>query len=174
MQELASLVSVGTDPARADAVIGALVRLAAADGGRDDDALLVLLHLLSDMVLALAARLADLTPDVLGVIVSELACQIRAYPWRRRSRAWAANLRAETRRAVLAEFRPWARRHPECAEQPWNPLSADWAATPLGGSVPGPRRGRGPGRGRPAAVGGPPRRRRRRCGAADRHRTGPR
>jgi len=141
MEVLAGLVRVGADPARADGVIGALVRLAAADGGRDDDALLVLLHLLSDMVLALAARLADLTPDVLGVIVGELACQIRAYPWRRRSRAWAANLRAETRRAVLAEFRPWARRHPECAEQPWNPLSADWAATPPGGSVPGPGEG---------------------------------
>jgi hypothetical protein len=94
--ELVAVVQAGADPVRADLVMGALVRLAAVDGGCDDDALMVLLHLLSDWVLPLAVQLGDLTPDVLGVIVSELACQIRAYPWRRRSRAWAANLRMET------------------------------------------------------------------------------
>ena len=41
-----------------DAVIGALVRLAAADGGDDLDAVVVLLHLLEPGARALARRLA--------------------------------------------------------------------------------------------------------------------
>jgi len=96
---------------RADAGLGALVRLAAADGGDDQDALVLLLHLLSGMVLSLARQLADLSPDIVTVIVSELTCQIRSYPWRRRTRAWAANLQADTRRAVLADLKPRHRYH---------------------------------------------------------------
>lgn len=101
---------------RADAVLGALVRLAAADGGDDQDALVLLLHLLSGMVLSLARQLADLSPDIVTVIVSELTCQIRSYPWRRRTRAWAANLQADTRRAVLADLKPRHRYHPGWGE----------------------------------------------------------
>jgi len=138
IEELLTLVGRHAEPARADTVIGALVRRAAADGGRDDDALLLLLHLLSDMAASLAAQLADLDPNVLIVVVGELACQIRSYPCRRRSRAWAANLRAETRRAVLAELLPWVRRHPQCAERPVDPHSRDWARSPLCAAVPGP------------------------------------
>ena len=52
-------------PAHADEVIGALVRLAAADGADDPDALLVLLHLLSGGVHALAAKLAHLSDNIL-------------------------------------------------------------------------------------------------------------
>src|SRR5215218_9134478 len=99
-----------------DVVLAALVRLAAVDGGRDDDALLLTLHLLSGLVRTMARELADLNPDILAVVVGELACQIRRYPWRRRPRAIAANLRAETRRAVLAELRPGSRRHPDRGE----------------------------------------------------------
>lgn len=101
---------------RTNAVLAALVRLAAVDGGRDDDALLLTLHLLSGLVWATVAELRDLSPDIVAVVVGELACQIRRYPWRRRPRAVAANLRAETRRAVLAELRPRVRRHPERGE----------------------------------------------------------
>src|SRR3954463_6456861 len=99
-----------------DVVLAALVRLAAVDGGRDDDALLLSLHLLSGLVWTTAAQLRDLSPDIVTVVVGELACQIRRYPWRRRPRAVAANLRAETRRAVLAELRPRSRRHPDRGE----------------------------------------------------------
>jgi hypothetical protein len=99
-----------------DVVLAALVRLAAIDGGRDDDALLLTLHLLSGLVWTTAAQLRDLSPDIVAVVVGELACQIRRYPWRRRPRAVAANLRAETRRAVLAELRPRSRRHPDRGE----------------------------------------------------------
>ncbi len=98
---------------RTDIVIAALVRLAAVDGDRDDDALLLTLHLLSGLVWTTAAQLRDLSPDIVAVVVGELACQIRCYPWRRRPRAVAANLGAETRRAVLAELRPRSRRHPD-------------------------------------------------------------
>src|SRR3954469_23126289 len=44
-----------------DVVLAALVRLAAVDGGRDDDALLLTLHLLSGLVWTMAAQLSDLT-----------------------------------------------------------------------------------------------------------------
>jgi hypothetical protein len=101
---------------RTDAVLAALVRLAAVDGGRDDDALLLTLHLLSGLVWATVAQLRDLSPDIVAVVVGELACQIRRYPSQRRPRAIAANLQAETRRAVLAELRPRARRHPDRGE----------------------------------------------------------
>src|SRR3954452_2272940 len=101
---------------RTNVVLAALVRLAAVDGGRDDDALLLTLHLLSGLVWTMAAQLSDLSPDIVTVVVGELACQIRRYPWRRRPRAVAANLRAETRRAVLAELRPRSRRHPDRGE----------------------------------------------------------
>src|SRR5688572_15443108 len=101
---------------RANVVLAALVRLAAVDGGRDDDALLLTLHLLSGMVWTMAGKFKDLSPDIVAVVVGELACQVRRYPWRRRPRAVAANLRAETRRAVLAELRPRSRRHPDRGE----------------------------------------------------------
>ncbi len=101
---------------RTDVVLSALVRLAAVDGGRDDDALLLTLHLLSGLVWTMAEQLRDLSPDIVAVVVGELACQIRRYPWRRRRHAVAANLRAETRRAVLAELRLRSRRHPDRGE----------------------------------------------------------
>ena len=77
-----------------DVVLAALVRLAAVDGGRDDDALLLTLHLLSGLAWTMAAQLRDLSPDIVTMVVGELACQIRRYPWQRRPRAVAANLRA--------------------------------------------------------------------------------
>src|SRR3954451_12265269 len=78
IEDLARLTAAGADAARADEVLGSLVRLASAAGGRDDDALLLVVHLLSDMVLPMAAQLADLSPDLLPVIVCELVCQIRS------------------------------------------------------------------------------------------------
>lgn len=116
---VAELLAVWSEDAgsdRADVVLSALVRSAAVDGDRDDDALLLTLHLLSGLVWTVAAQLKDLSPDIVAVVVGELACQVRGYPWRRRPRAVAANLRAETRRAVLAELRPRCRRHPDRGE----------------------------------------------------------
>jgi hypothetical protein len=134
-RDLLPLLAVGADPARADGVLGALLRRAAFDGGADDDALLLMLHLLSDWVCPTAARLRDLAPGMVGVIVSELTCQIRSYRWRQRSRAVAAGLRWDTRRAVLGQFRPSAPRHRYRAERVLDPQGPEWEATLRGSAV---------------------------------------
>src|SRR4051794_5246506 len=87
---VAELLAVWSEDAgddRRNVVLAALVRLAAADGGRDDEALLLTLHLLSGLVWTTVAQLRDLSPDIVAVVVGELVCQIRRYPWRRRPRA---------------------------------------------------------------------------------------
>lgn len=86
-------------------MLAALARLAAIDGG-DDAALLLSLQLLSGLVWGLVRLLQHLTPDAGSMVVAELICQIRRYPWRRRPHAIAANLRSETRNAVKSELRP--------------------------------------------------------------------
>ncbi|MFQ1003674.1 hypothetical protein [Modestobacter sp. SSW1-42] len=126
--ELLAVWSRDAESDRTDVVLAALVRLAAVDGGRDDDALLLILHLLSGLVWTMAAQLRDLSPEIVAVVVGELACQVRRYPWQRRPRAVAANLGAETRRMVLHELRPRSRRHPEWGEL----LTADGDVTRLG------------------------------------------
>ena len=104
--QLAAELACGSDPQRADDLLGALVRLGAADGHDDGDAVLLLLHLLSDGASALAARLSDLTGDVLTLVVGELTVQIRTFPWRRRTRAYAASLLRDTKAALLRELLP--------------------------------------------------------------------
>jgi len=110
--DLPNMVAKNVPPARADQVIGSLVRLAAADGSDDPDALLVLLHLLSGGVHTLAARLGHLADHIVSVIVGELTCQIRRYPWQRRTRAHASNLLLDTKQALLrGELRHRVRDH---------------------------------------------------------------
>ena len=142
VEDLVRLTAAGADPARADQLIGALVRTACAAGGHDDDALLLLLHLLSDLVVAMAGQLSDLCADTLTVIVGELACQIRSVDPRRPVRCWATALKWLTRHAVLAEFRPTARNFPEVHETPvaLEPDTPVWARTrvPLGSTPPQP------------------------------------
>lgn len=105
--DLPAMVTDNVSPDRADQVIGGLVRLAAASGHDDPDALLVLLHLLSGGVHTLAARLGHLTDDIVAVVVGELTCKIRRYPWQRRTRAHARNLLLDTKQALLrGELRP--------------------------------------------------------------------
>ena len=106
LHQIAGRLRPGVDPGVADALLGALVRLAAADGHDDPDAVLVLLHLLSDGATALAGRLPDLTGDVLALVVGELTVQIRVFPSRRRTRAYAASLLLDTKIALLRELRP--------------------------------------------------------------------
>ena len=96
------------DRAEADEIVGALVRVAAVDGMADADAALVLVHLLSDGIVALASRLTRgrVSPyqGMVSLVVGELTCQIRAFPWRRRTRAHAANLLLDTKHALLGEL----------------------------------------------------------------------
>jgi hypothetical protein len=80
-------------------------------------------------------QLRDLGTGMIGVIVSELTCQLRTYPWRARTRAVAASLRWDTRSAVLAEFRPSTPQHRHQAEHVLDPMSPEWEATPLGRMV---------------------------------------
>jgi hypothetical protein len=110
LDALAEIVHHGQDPARADELLGGLVRLAAADGGDDEDAALVLAHLLDNGTHKLALQLRDLSTDIDELLAGELWLQIRAFPWRRRRRAYAKSLLLDTRLAVLAELRPYRTR----------------------------------------------------------------
>jgi hypothetical protein len=49
----------------------------------------------------LAAKLGHLSDAIVTVVVGELTCQIRRYPWRRRTRAHAINLLLNTKQALL-------------------------------------------------------------------------
>ena len=143
LEQLASVTRRGCDAARADEILGALIRRAAAGGEADDDALLLVLHLLSDMVAALATDLADLSHDVLPIIVNELACQIRSRDVGQTVRGWAVALKWATRRAVLAEFRPGLRRnHPDAGERAVDATDLDcWVRPHIGGAAPAPTPG---------------------------------
>ena len=136
-EQLAAVTRRGCDPARADDILGALIRRAATD---DDDALLLVLHLLSDMVAALATDLADLSQDALPIIVNELACQIRSCDLERPVRGWAVTVKWATRRAVLAEFRPGLKRHhPEAGERAVDAADVGcWVRPRIGGATPAP------------------------------------
>ena len=101
--DLPAVCARGADRDRADQVVGALVRWAARDGGDDGDAVLVVVHLLSDGVQGLAARLRGLGDLLVPAIVAELTCQIRVFSWRRRTRAYAANLLLDTKHVLWTE-----------------------------------------------------------------------
>ena len=117
INDVDQLVRAWQDPVRCRQILSALVRLAAVDGAGDDDALLVLLHLLSGVVWRLVGQLGDLSGDITAIVLSELTCRIRAYPWRARRGDMIANLLADTRAAVLADVRPTNRYHPERVER---------------------------------------------------------
>lgn len=136
LADLPSHTGRGAEPAAADRILGALVRIAAVDGRDDRDAALVLVHLLRNGIVTLAAWL-DLghpTRWTLSLVVSELTCRIRAFPWRRRSRAHAANLLLDTKRALLAE-RPalGPDRRPQVAL--WDPFHPAWLTLPAAAPV---------------------------------------
>lgn len=102
-----SIAEIG-DADRTDEVLGALVRLAAADGGGCADAVLVVMQLLRPGAVRLAARLRSLDPEINWLIAGQLAVQIRSFPVSRRTRAFAANILLDTQAALLKELRPYA------------------------------------------------------------------
>lgn len=85
-------------------VAAALVWLAAADGGDDADAVMVLVHLAAGVVWRLTRNLGDLCPDITVLAVGELVAQIRGYRWRTRPGSLMTALYFDTRRALLAEL----------------------------------------------------------------------
>jgi hypothetical protein len=104
VQGVREALQPGSDPALWDSLMGALLRLAAHDGGDDADAVLLVLHLVDLGSRRLRQRFpADL-------VLGQLTICIRAFPWRTRTRAYAANLLHDTEKALCRELRPnWAR-----------------------------------------------------------------
>ncbi len=124
LNDLLAATRRGADLARSDRILGALVRLAAADSGDDEDALLLLLHLLSDG----AANLARYAPgngyEAMSFVVAELALTIRSFPWRRRTRAFGANLLRDTQSRLMEEIAPRRQRRYTAQVVPVDPLGA--------------------------------------------------
>jgi hypothetical protein len=139
LDQLVELTAHGCDPRRADALIGALVRTAAVDGGGDSDAALVVVHLLSQGVLALATRLVDVITDPTALIVGELTVQIRDYPVGRRTRAFAANVLLDTQAALWRELLPHrTRTFRDRVEIAVDPLDRPGGRSLIDTDVPGP------------------------------------
>lgn len=98
----------------ADAPLGALIRLAAKDGGDDQLAAIAVAHQLEGGAKRLMYSLRDLSEDIDAVVMGALWAEIRSFPWRRRSRAFAASLMYDTRASVMNLLLPGrTRRGPE-------------------------------------------------------------
>ena len=132
LDQLAQIVHCGVDQACTDEVFGALVRLAAVDGGDDQDAAMLVAHLLATGTRKIALALRDLTGDIDVLVAGQLWLQIRSFPWRRRTRAYASSLLLDTRRAVLAELRPYRSRAGRDPVLLVNPIGAGSADGPAG------------------------------------------
>jgi hypothetical protein len=103
LQQLRATVHHRADPARADRLLAALVRLAAVDGHDDQLAARTVLQLLVPGAVRLARGIIPYAGDnatALGVVFTELAIGIRTYPWRRRPRHVAANLLLDCRQRL--------------------------------------------------------------------------
>ncbi len=97
-----------------DGPLGALVRLAARDGGDDQLAGIAVVHQLNGGVRRLIASLGDQSDDIEAIVIGALWERVRAFPWQRRRRAYAANLMLDTKTSVMAFLQPGrTRRGPE-------------------------------------------------------------
>ena len=125
------------DRGDSDRIVGALVRVAAVDGGADADAALVLVHLLSDGVVALAARVnrGYASRRAVSLVIGELTCRIRSFPWRNRTRAHAANLLLDTKHALLGE-RPKLGQDGVPRDVLLDPFDAAWSSFPASPAEP--------------------------------------
>lgn len=141
--DLAILTAPQADAERSDAICGALVRVASRSGPDSQDAVLVLLHLLSRGLTQLAREIADLTPCPLEIAAGELTLQIRSFGTGprggQRRRAFAANLMRDTRRALLRELRPHCTpRRPNSADMLVDPTDRLRVVEVFDQTVPGP------------------------------------
>jgi len=117
-ETVADILDRWSDEATKFATLSALIRLAAAEGERDDDALLLVLHLTSSLALMLAARFHDLGDQLLDTVVSALALTVREYRLDRWRGPVVDTLYWRTREAILAELRPKSRYSPEFVQIP--------------------------------------------------------
>lgn len=118
------------DPLAHDALLGALVRLAAVDGGGDEDAVFALMYALAYPARGIALSLRDLSPDIDELVMGQLWLQARTFPWRRRTHAYAKNLLLDTRLALVKELLPYRPRGNvrSVALSPFDP-DTEWDAT---------------------------------------------
>lgn len=103
----AALVDVVHDraqPARANELLLALVRVGSADGGVDERAATWVASLLAPGANRIVRNLTTLGPDVGDIVAGQLWLQVREYRWREKPRAVAKNILMDTRRAVLRDY----------------------------------------------------------------------
>ena len=108
----------------ADVPLGALVRLAATDGGDDQLAGIAVAHQLEGGVKHLMFSLRDLSEDIDAVVMGALWAEIRSFPWQRRTRAFAASLMYATRASVMDLLLPTWARHGRESVVPVDPQAA--------------------------------------------------
>ena len=90
-----------------DPLLGALLHLAAVDGGNDELAAIAVVHQLEPAVQKLVCQFRNLAGnDVDGVVIGALWVAIRAFAWRTRRRSFAAALIHDTRAGVLSLLLP--------------------------------------------------------------------
>jgi hypothetical protein len=88
----------------ADRRLGALVRLAAVDGGNDRLAAVAVAHQLAGEARGIAISLRDLSSDIDALVMSTLWVEICQFPWQRRTHAFATGVLRSTRRSVLHQL----------------------------------------------------------------------
>jgi hypothetical protein len=104
LEDVLAITQDRADPGRADALLAALVRLGAVDGGDDQDAAHAAALLLDGGAGRLAGQLRKLSRDIDQMVAGQVWLQIREFPWRRRRRAIAANILMDVRRHVLRDL----------------------------------------------------------------------
>jgi hypothetical protein len=104
LQEVAATVGDRAQPRRADELLAALVRLAAVDGGNDQEAAAAVFLLVANGAGRLAGQLRSLSNDIDQMVAGQVWLQIREFPWQRRRRAIAANILMDARRALLRDL----------------------------------------------------------------------
>lgn len=92
--------------AATDGPLGALLRLAAIDGGDDPLAAVAIMHLLKGGVGRVIRSYGDLSPDIETVVVGALWERIRTFPTARRTHSYAASLILDTRKQVCRMLLP--------------------------------------------------------------------
>ena len=123
---LADDVHSSSNREHVDEVFGALLRLAAVDNGDDQDAAMVVAHLMHKGSRAVAVSLSDLSPDIDEVAAAELWMQIRGYRWRQRRHSHALGLKNDTKAALLRELAPARDRDGRRRQVSFSPEVVTW------------------------------------------------
>jgi hypothetical protein len=104
LDEVVAIAEDRGDRVRADALLAALVRLGALDGGNDHDAAQAAALLLVNGAGRLAKQLSTLSDNIDEMVAGQVWVQIREFPSRRRRRAISQNILMDARRGVLRDL----------------------------------------------------------------------